>query len=216
MDHGRHAAANSPTVRFRPRGPSTITTSEASPPVVADDDRAVVARVIAGDRNSFRILVEREGPAVVRACHRVLGDLHEAEDAAQEAFVTAFRALGTWREDGPFGAWLTRIAVRIAIRRSQRRRSVTWLDPMNPGAAGDIVGSPDPATVSLRAERAADVREAVARLDEPYREVVALRFFGDLSLGEIANQTGRPLGTVKTHLHRGLLRLRSTIEGGRA
>jgi RNA polymerase sigma-70 factor (ECF subfamily) len=201
---------------FRSRGRSTITlTDTASPPDVAADDRAIVGRVLSGDRDAFRILVDREGPAVVRACHRVLGDLHEAEDAAQEAFVTAFRALSSWREDGPFGAWLTRIAVRIAIRRSQRRRSVTWLDPANPGAA-DVAGGPDPATVSLRAERAADVRDAVTRLDEPYREVVALRFFGDLSLGEIAAQTGRPLGTVKTHLHRGLLRLRSSLEGGRA
>ena len=160
--------------------------------------------------------MDREGPAVLRACHRVLGDLHEAEDAAQEAFVTAFRALGTWREDGPFGAWLTRIAIRISIRRSQQRKTVTWLDPTNPGAAGNLHGAPDPATVSLNAERAAHVRDALARLDEPYREVVALRFFGDLSLGEIADQTGRPLGTVKTHLHRGLLRLRENLEGLRA
>jgi RNA polymerase sigma-70 factor (ECF subfamily) len=201
---------------FASRGRSTITlTDSASSPDVAADDRAIVGRVLSGDRDAFRILVDREGPAVVRACHRVLGDLHEAEDAAQEAFVTAFRALGSWREDGPFGAWLTRIAVRIAIRRSQRRRSVTWLDPANPGAA-DVAGGPDPATVSLQAERAADIRTAVSRLDEPYREVVALRFFGDLSLGEIATQTGRPLGTVKTHLHRGLMRLRANLEGGRA
>jgi RNA polymerase sigma-70 factor (ECF subfamily) len=173
----------------------------------------VVEQVLAGDRDAFRTLVDREGPAIVRACHRILGDLHEAEDASQEAFVTAFRALGTWRQDGPFGAWLTRIAVRVAIRRSQRRRSVTWLDPMNPGS-GDVAGGTDPATVTLRSERANDVRAALARLDEPYREVVALRFFGDLSLTEISAQTGRPLGTVKTHLHRGLLRLRASIEGG--
>jgi RNA polymerase sigma-70 factor (ECF subfamily) len=67
--------------------------------------------------------------------------------------------------------------------------------------------------VSIRAERAAAVREALAALDEPYREVVALRFFGDLSLSEIAEQTGRPLGTIKTHLHRGLIRLRGQLEG---
>ncbi len=204
-------------VIFRSREGTTFTIPDQTPSHdVAGDDPAVVARVIAGDRDAFRILVDREGPAVLRACHRVLGDLHEAEDAAQEAFVTAFRALGTWRQDGPFGAWLTRIAVRIAIRRSQQRRTVTWLDPANPGVAGDLHGAPDPATLSLNAERAADVRDALARLDEPYREVVALRFFGDMSLGEIADQTGRPLGTVKTHLHRGLLRLRSSLEGGRA
>jgi RNA polymerase sigma-70 factor (ECF subfamily) len=201
---------------LRSRGATISIPDAATPSVDAPDDRAIVARVLAGDRDAFRVLVDREGAGVVRACHRILADLHEAEDAAQEAFVTAFRSLGTWREDGPFGAWLTRIAVRIAIRRSQRRRTVTWLDPTNPGAAADTASAPDPATLSLQAERAADIRDAVSRLDEPYREVVALRFFGELSLGEIADQTGRPLGTVKTHLHRGLLRLRANLEGSRA
>jgi RNA polymerase sigma-70 factor (ECF subfamily) len=194
------------------RGSATHQADRHFPPPDLAEDRAVVGRVLAGDRDAFRILVEREGPAIVRACHRVLGDLHEAEDAAQEAFVTAYRAVGSWRQDGPFGAWLRRIAIRIAVRRSQRRRTVAWLDPSNPGA-GDVAGGPDPAHLTLRAERAAGVRDALARLDEPYREVVALRFFGELSLGEIADQTGRPLGTVKTHLHRGLLRLRASLEG---
>src|SRR5207253_2526620 len=98
--------------------------------------------------------------------------------------------------EGPFGAWLTRIAVRIALRRAQRRRDVVWIDPANPTMAVDLAGGPDPATTSIRAERAASLRAAVAKLDEPYREVVALRFFADLSLDEIAAQTGRPLGTV--------------------
>jgi RNA polymerase sigma-70 factor (ECF subfamily) len=180
----------------------------------AVDERSVVAAVLAGDRDAFRVLVDRESAAVIRACHRILGDLHDAEDAAQEAFVTAFRGLAGWRGDGPFGAWLTRIAVRIALRRAQKRREVAWIDPAGPDQRLDIPGGPDPAMTSLRAERSAGVRAAVARLDEPYRETVALRFFGDLSLDEIASQTGRPLGTVKTHLRRGLLRLRSSVESG--
>lgn len=190
-----------------------------APAAVASDDAALVARVLGGERDAFRLLVERESRTVVRACYRILGDLHEAEDAAQEAFVTAYRALATWRADGPFGAWLTRIAVRISLRMAGKRRSVAWIDPAEPdalagsfsAAAVDRSAAEDPARRAMRSEQEARVRAAVAALDEPYREVVALRFFGDLSLAEIATQTERPLGTVKTHLHRGLARLRRDL-----
>jgi RNA polymerase sigma-70 factor, ECF subfamily len=194
-------------------------------PSASRDDEAIVAAVLAGDPDAYRILVDREAPAVVRACLRVLGDLQEAEDVAQEAFVTAYRALASWRADGPFGAWLARIAVRLAIRQARRRRSVAWIRPTDASgglelddqsiaiAAGPSV---DPEGHALRGEQARRVRTAVADLDEPYREVVALRFFADRSLDEIAVITGRPLGTVKTHLRRGLLRLRGGLEAGDA
>ncbi len=125
----------------------------------------------------------------------------------------AFGSLAGWRADGPFGAWLTRIAVRVSLRRAQKRRDVSWIDPNDSKRRLDLPGGVDPASSSLHAEQASELRTAVARLDEPYRETVALRFFGELSLDEIATQTGRPLGTVKTHLHRGLIRLRSLVEG---
>jgi RNA polymerase sigma-70 factor (ECF subfamily) len=189
-------------------------------------DRVLVDAVLAGDRDAYRHIVERESASVVRACHRILGDLHESEDAAQEAFVTAYRSLASWRGDGPFGAWLTRIAVRIALRQVGRRRPVTWLDPTSRTGSGDgdavsaaneahaLAAAPrtDPAMLAVRAERDAALRIAVGTLPEPYREVVTLRFFGELSLEEIARQTDRPLATVKTHLRRGLLRLRGSVD----
>lgn len=214
-----------------PRGSGSIDTEPGAggPATVNLDERAIVAAVLGGDRDAFRRLVEREAPGVVRACHRILGDHAEAEDAAQEAFVTAYKSLATWRADGPFGAWLTRIAVRIALRMVSRRRSVAWRDPAardhdpaHPSAADHAADRAavaaaawtDPAVLSMRAERATEVRAAVTALPEPYREVVALRFFAESSLEEIARQTGRPLGTVKTHLHRGLARLRASMAEG--
>ena len=184
------------------------------------DEAAIVAAVLDGDRDAFRVLVDRESGAIVRACHRVLGDLAEAEDVAQEAFVIAYRSLASWRGDGPFGAWLARIAVRLAIRQAAQRKTIAWARPAGgedhdarlhalPAGRGT-----DPEGLALRGERQRSVRDAVARLDEPYREVVALRFFAERSLDEIATITGRPLGTVKTHLHRGLIRLRGQIEEG--
>ena len=156
------------------------------------------------------------------ACARVLGDRTEAEDVAQEAFVIAYRSLGTWRGEGSLGAWLSRIAVRLAIRRASQRRRVAWLDPVaadadqggvqryrSSSAGGDAI---DPAQRAIRSERDAQLRMAVSSLEEPYREVVALRFFADRSLAEIADATDRPLGTLKTQLHRGLARLRRALE----
>jgi RNA polymerase sigma-70 factor (ECF subfamily) len=182
------------------------------------DEREVVAAVLSGDRDAFRRLVEQESRAVIATCTRILGDRSEAEDVAQEAFLTAYRSLASWRSDGPFGAWVSRIAVRLAIRHSAQHRQVVWLDPVFDGDPATATGHAavpedgDPAHSVLRSERDAGLRAAVVALEEPYREVVALRFFAERSLSEIAFLTDRPVATVKTHLYRGLARLRQAVE----
>lgn len=176
------------------------------------DDRALVAAVLAGDRDAFAMIVDRETPAVYRSCLRILGRQHDAEDATQDAFVAAFRAVRTYRGDGPLGAWLLRIATREAFRHLAQRRPTDPLDDVTRSRAADP--GAEPARAVVAAEERERIREAVARLPEPYREVVALRFFGELSLAEVAAVTGRPLNTVKTHLRRGLERLRPALGGG--
>ncbi len=171
------------------------------------DDRALVDAVLAGDRDLFRILVEREQVTVYRTCLRILGRPHDAEDVAQESFLMAYRSLSTYRGEGPLGGWLQRIATRHAYRRLGQRRETAELQPEL------ALGAPstDPLAITLAGERQRSVRLAVAALREPYREVVALRFFAEMSLEEIAATTRRPVNTVKTHLRRGLERLRPLI-----
>jgi RNA polymerase sigma-70 factor (ECF subfamily) len=171
------------------------------------DDHGLVAAVLAGERDAFRALVEREQGAVYRACLRILGRPHDAEDVAQESFLMAYRSIGTYRGDGPLGGWLMRIATRQAFRRLGQRRDPAELPPELP------VGAPggDPVAAALAGERERAVRLAVAALSEPYREVVGLRFFGEMSLEELALVTGRPINTVKTHLRRGLERMRRLL-----
>jgi RNA polymerase sigma-70 factor (ECF subfamily) len=173
------------------------------------DDRQLLDTITSGDRDAFQVLVEREQTAVFRTCYRVLGRVAEAEDAAQETFVIAYRAIGTYRGEGTLGAWLGRIATRQALRRLGQRRDGVSLDAVV--GAIDIAGGPDPLGAAVAAERERIVRLAVAALKDPYRETVVLRFFAELSLNEIAAATDRPLGTVKTHLRRGLARLRDLL-----
>ena len=175
------------------------------------DDRALVDAVLAGNRDAFSIVVERESSAVFRVCLRILGRPRDAEDAAQETFVTAFRSLGSYRGEGSLRAWLMRIATRIAFRKVSQRRPTAPLEEVAEPTLADA-GS-DPARAAITAERDAGIRGAVNGLPQRYREVVALRFFGDMTLSEIADATGRPINTVKTHLRRGLEALRPAVEG---
>lgn len=175
-------------------------------------DRQVVDAVLAGDREAFRLLVERESQPVIGTCRRILGDPIEAQDAAQDAFTQAYQALATFRGDGAFGAWLHRIAVRVAIGRLAARRDLITLDgeTIDPRAAM-LASDDDPESAVLDVEDRAAILAAVTALPEPQRDVVMLRFYGDFSLEEIARFTRHPVGTVKSRLSRGVASLRDQL-----
>lgn len=174
------------------------------------DDRELAQAIVGGDRDAFRLLVERESGPIVRACARVLGDPDAAEDVAQECFVTAYQLIGSWRGEGSLHGWLIRIAINRALRAVKRQRRFLPLENES-GEPLAIPGGAEPLPDVLAAERDRLVQQAVASLPEPYRETIVLRYFGELSIAEIASQTGHPIGTVKTHLGRGLLRLRPAL-----
>ena len=176
------------------------------------DDRALVEATLAGDRQAFGVFVERETRAVYRACLRILGRPHDAEDVTQETFVAAYRAIGSYRGDGPLRGWLLRIATRQAFRRLAQRRHTAAIDSVPEPILAD--SRTDPTRIAVASELRSELRDAVEALAEPYREVVALRFFAELSLAEVADATGRPVNTVKTHLRRGLERLRPLFGAG--
>jgi RNA polymerase sigma-70 factor (ECF subfamily) len=176
----------------------------------AHGDRQLVDAVLGGDAAAFRLLVERESAQVIGVCRRILGNATEAEDVAQEAFLRAYRSLATYRGDGPFAAWIARIAARQALARLVNRPPAVQLDETSPSAAFTAAGH-DPETSALAGEQRAAVQEAVAALPRQQRDVVALRFFGELSLEEIAQATRTPVGTVKSRLHRGLASLRESM-----
>jgi RNA polymerase sigma-70 factor (ECF subfamily) len=163
-----------------------------------------------GDGHAFRLLVERETPSVFRTCYRILGRIDDAEDAVQDTFVAAYRSINAFRGDGSASAWLARIATRECWRRAASSRRLNAATTFE-SAAADAHDPSDPLGETLAAEQREQVRRAVLSLPEPYREVIALRFFSELSLIDIAIVTGRPEGTVKSQLHRGLDRLRQGL-----
>jgi RNA polymerase sigma-70 factor (ECF subfamily) len=132
--------------------------------------------------------------------YAILGCRDEAEDVAQETFVKAYRAVGTYRLRYPYVAWLRRIAVNAAIsqlRRRRRSRRVEEIDAMeNPGPATH------PVEHVAAAERGASVRRAVEGLPLKQRLAVTLFHLEDMSLADAADAMGCSVGAVKSHLHR--------------
>ncbi|MCX5254623.1 sigma-70 family RNA polymerase sigma factor [Streptomyces canus] len=168
----------------------------------------------AADETAFAAVYRRWGALVHTMATRSLGDAHEAEDVTQQVFLGAWRGRDGYRpERGPLGAWLVGITRRKIIDAlAARTRRLTLIDSMASDA--DVhrheVGDPDDVLDRVL------LVDALSRLPRHQREVLCMAFYEDLTQAQIAEHTGIPLGTVKSHTRRGLHRLREGIERGRA
>lgn len=166
-------------------------------------DAEFVEAVLGGDRASFAILVQRYERAVLGVALGVLRDHHAAQDVAQDAFTTAFERLGTLRRSGRFAPWVLGIARRKAIdlwhERSNRPQETVPPDRIAARSDGRLN------------ERVEKAFEAIDRLPERQRQVVLFRYCDGLSVREIAEATGSPVGTVTKCLSRALARLRKAL-----
>jgi RNA polymerase sigma factor (sigma-70 family) len=160
------------------------------------DDRALVAALRAGDPTAPRLLIERFQGVLFGLCLRMMGHRHDAEDVLQEVFLRALRGVATFDGDRPLRPWLLGIAAnrcRTALgRRARRATPVESVDDR----ADHRPGLADPDDLSGELER------ALARLRPEYRTVFVLYHEHALPYDEIARAIGRPVGTVKTWLHR--------------
>ena len=180
-----------------PDDPTTAGTRDAP------DVAALVDAARAGDREAFGALVTLHQRAVFRAALAALGDREDAEDAAQDALVVAWRKLGGFRGESSFRTWLLAIAWRKALDRRRLRR-LQWRRQGPAGADSDDRGlervasrGADPERRAVAVDLAARTREEIRRLTPKLRDTLLLAASQQYSYGEIAAMLGVPVGTVK-------------------
>jgi RNA polymerase sigma factor (sigma-70 family) len=174
------------------------------------EETEVVERAKRGDARAYEELVQTYQGIAFRTAYLVVGNAADAEDAAQEGFVKAYRALGRFRSGEPFRPWLLKI---VANEARNRRRSAGLRDALAVRAAAESSGeaAPSPETAALDSERRRALLAAVETLPEEQRLVVTCRYFLDLSEDETAAVLGVPRGTVKSRTSRALARLRDEL-----
>lgn len=175
------------------------------------DESELVERAKRGDVSAYELIVERYQEPVFRAAYLVTRSAADAQEAAQDAFVKAYAALGRFRSGSPLRPWLMQIAVnesRNRLRAAGRREALALRAAAERPSEG---ADPSPETALLAAERRRALLAAVDGLREEDRLVISCRFFLDLSERETAQVLGWRQGTVKSRLSRALDRLRAAV-----
>jgi len=177
-------------------------------------DRELVLAARAGSDEAFRTIVERHHARLHETVLRIVKERADAEEVVQETFLRAWRNLKNFQFDSALYTWLYRIAVNAAVDLSKRRRrrSHASIDDEESRVGGSIRSDDaPPAAGPQRVEAVALVREAIENLPEPFKTILVLREYGDMSYEQLTEVLGIPKGTVESRLFRARMRLRAWL-----
>lgn len=199
-------------------------TGERAPYKMSLSERLLLSRLVKRDEDAFSQVVRAYGDRVYNLVLRLVGSPSEAEDIAQEVFVTVFKSIDSYRGEAKLSTWILRIAanhsknrIKYLSRRrttSQELRDGTDATEMADEGKAPVQAhfeAPDVLLEAAETERL--LQSAIAKLDEEQRLLVVLRDVEEMSYDEIVEITGLPEGTVKSRLHRARMALKDLLEG---
>lgn len=179
-------------------------------------DEQLVEMAVSGDSDAFGEIVGRWQRKIFALCFGMLGREDDAGDAAQEAFVAAYRNLKNFRGEAKVSSWLHRIAVNqcLTIKRREKTRAEDFIDDEDGEAERTFIASPllSPARTTEKTERLNLVRQAVGALPSDLRQVIVMKEFEEMTFLEISETLDLPLSTVKSRLYTALKQLRMRLE----
>jgi RNA polymerase sigma-70 factor (ECF subfamily) len=173
----------------------------------AADERQLILDVQEGSHDAFRLLVERYMKQAYTVAYGFLRDHDDAEDVAQESFVRVYRSIKTFRGDSEFGTWLYRIVMNLSLNRAQQRKNARLRTEESPEAIENVTNSAGAQEPDVRWH----IENALHQLPTLQRATVILRHLNGLSTKQVSGVLGCSEGTVKTHLHRGLKKMKTML-----
>ena len=173
------------------------------------DQEKIIARARRGDADAFEQLVVAYRDQVFRLALRMCGSEADADEVAQEAFLSAWKALPNFRGESQFSTWLYQLTTHAAIDLMRREKRQIAADDITEVSAADP--APSPQQQAEQSEQREIVRDAILQLAPEQREVVVLRFMEELSYEEIGAVLKLPSGTVKSRLNRAKAQLKEIV-----